>query len=78
MSASAALRQMMAFGLSQEQSLLVLEKFEQDVSRKRRTEFLLPLLANFDVPIRTALASAYAQGMNDTLDLAGVFNEETK
>ncbi len=43
---------------------------------KRRTEFLLPLLANFDVPIRTALASAYAQGMKDTLDVAGVFNEK--
>ncbi len=36
---------------------------------RRRTEFLLNRIVNWDMPIKQALANSYVQGMNDAMDV---------
>jgi hypothetical protein len=42
---------------------------QRDLAR-RRTEFLIKQISDFDMPLRTALSSAYFQGMEDLFEVA--------
>lgn len=45
---------------------------------KRRTAFLINRMANWDMPLKAALASAYLQGMTDAIDCVNAIEERKK